>query len=211
VRADTRTGQLVQVSGAGVVARKATMIVPEGLEEAVEVDGRWYGTVQERAGGFRVDQLGRGDPAVVYSFRSPPTDWRPVQDRAAVGRLDDKSLIVTSRFYPFQNAVIDRNGTVVLTFSPQLLGPESTDSLDSWLSLVSGPTIGLERGYLQTLSDPSSLRRLLVVYDSHGRTIRVNQRELPLSFVTRLPETATVLSVQRLARQEIVAYDWTWR
>ena len=78
-----------------------------------------------------------------------------------------------------------------------------------WISL---PTLSLGTGYLQTLSDTGSDRRIFVRYDENGLEVEKRSIDVPLGFsmATTDGERGRLWGGRQLNYLEVVRYKWRW-
>jgi hypothetical protein len=69
----------------------------------------------------------------------------------------------------------------------------------------------LDSGFIQTLADPTSFWRVLVLYDEAGEPRRTPIMRGPFAFVRSFPAESEIIAIQRLNRPEVVSYQWRWR
>jgi hypothetical protein len=107
--------------------------------------------------------------------------------------------------------VLDAGGAIIREFTPNLATAVVGDSIEAQkYVLVATRTLPLDRGFLQVLSDPYSLRRVLILYDLGGNTLRVSLLNAPVGFVHSIPDERILIAYRHLDRPEIVAYRWRW-
>ncbi|MDT8341852.1 MAG: hypothetical protein RQ751_10095 [Longimicrobiales bacterium] len=68
----------------------------------------------------------------------------------------------------------------------------------------------LDTGFLQTIADPTSIWRTVVVYDTSGRPYTNPIFRGAFGFVRSDPEAQRIIAVLRLNRSEVVQYRWRW-
>ena len=199
------SGRIVSDASKWAGAR-AFETMPTNPEDAELFAGRWLVSVSDTMTGMAVLAPGRDSNHIFFRYRTPIGPGRPVRDRGTLDVYGDE-LLVSSRFFPFTVFVLDSAGTVRSKFSPTLALPMRPDSArDLRARLVSMSTVRLDRGYLQTLSDPFSLGRVLVVYDDSGNTVRATKIDVPMSVVASYPADRRLFAVRALETQEVVAY-----
>jgi hypothetical protein len=124
---------------------------------------------------------------------------------------ETKGFIIASFRWPFTWVLLDSLGAVSKLSGPLAGGSpeisEGPSDLREWIGL---PVVALDRGFAQTLSDPRSDHRLLVLYDQAGRAIRHSQIEVPLGLLASSPEGRLLVALRRTDRLELVTYGWRW-
>lgn len=92
-----------------------------------------------------------------------------------------------------------------ISLPDELDGSKSDQGL--WVSL---PLVQLDRGFLRTISDLRSDRRLLVLYDDAGRVIRQQALNVPFGVLAAAPESRILVAARRGQILEVVKYRWRW-
>ena len=117
-------------------------------------------------------------------------------------------VIASGVAWPFLWAQRDHLGTVVVQSTPvqDTLGLNNPMHR-SWVGLA---VIPLDRGFIQTLADPRSDRRLLVRYDETGNVAAVTELSVPVGFMDSRPELNLALGLRETDRKEILVYRWHW-
>lgn len=173
--------------------------------EAVKVAGSWR-VRTTRDNGDRPDSPANdGAQTRIRVIASP--DAR--QDlHWTVGR---RGLTITALVYPFEWRDSGSTGVVVghpfdsdtsVSFEAKTVAARTLRSLSAQR---------LDHGYLQTLSDPTSDLRLLVVYDDLGRRVSAATIEAPLGIVGTSPPRHELLAVRTLGAAEVAIYRWQWK
>ncbi len=165
------------------------------------VSGQWY--VLSQAGTlFRVRDSEPPDQ-VRASWPELPG---AVASNIVLGRAGENSLLLTATVYPFAALRYNvRTGELMSfeTVNELSIPSELQDGQGLWRSLGMLP---LAQGYLRTLSDARSDNRLMVLYDSCGRSIRATALRAPLGFAAATDQH--VLAVRHAGETEVVRYGW---
>jgi len=112
--------------------------------------------------------------------------------------------------WPFEWVALDTTGRV--TLRARAIAITSGRSLDTtFVEWVGLPVVPLDRGFLQTLADPRSDRRILVLFGKHGQVLRQTGFGVPFGILAALPERRLLLALRRTDLTEIVTYRWDWR
>ena len=181
-----------------------------GLESAAVVNDQWFVGTKDSVGSSSVWALGRRSLRLIFRYRSPLGRSQPVFDRSSLD-CSKGTLILTGRWFPFVTYVLDAGGAIIREFTPNLATAVVGDSIEAQkYVLVATRTLPLDRGFLQVLSDPYSLRRVLILYDLGGNTLRVSLLNAPVGFVHSIPDERILIAYRHLDRPEIVAYRWRW-
>jgi hypothetical protein len=123
----------------------------------------------------------------------------------------NQGLILSSITADFDTWAFDvPESAVARRFDPislprEAVGSESAASL--WVSL---PLVQLDRGFLRTISDLRSDRRLLVLYDEGGRVIRQQVLNVPFGVLAAAPDSRLLVAARRADHLEVVKYRWRW-
>lgn len=170
--------------------------------------------------------LSTPESTLMVALRAPATDhWTllPVDPTATSSEqpmhvtLTPTEVLLTVVRSPHTVYSVRRIGGQVTTFhqSDPSSSAASRDTASGaiptapWISL---PTLSLDGGYLQTLSDTGSDRRIFVRYDQNG--VEVDRRSIgvPLAFsaATTDGEKGLLWGGRQLNDLEIVRYKWRW-
>jgi hypothetical protein len=202
----------VWVGADGRILGRNAVAIPgsEVVDQAVPVGGRWVTAARDvSARVFVVRRYDAGDSSVVL-FRSAPADSVAAIPRYTItpGVGD---LLVSARLAPFAVSRVAMDGSTAAGLELPLAGDRSSlippDSLRFWRSLGALP---LDCGTVQTLSDLTSTRRLLVRYDAAGRVAAVAALDAPVGLVQSRPERQEMIAARRAGGLELVLYDWRW-
>ena len=123
--------------------------------------------------------------------------------------LSRGSVLVSRRDEPFHSQQADPGGSPNgLVFRPPREAlAQSGDPGRLWRAL---PIVELDRGYLQTVADLRSDRRVIVRFDEVGTVVRIRTFDLPIGFVTSVPAERLIIGARRIGGVEIVGYVWRW-
>jgi len=93
-------------------------------------------------------------------------------------------------------------------YQPPAVANDSAADAPLWRS---APTVCLGgNGYLRTLTDLRSDRRVLVIYGSDGRVLRTRSIDAPLAVVAGVPGSSGAIALRRIGPPELVWYEWRW-
>ncbi|WP_419862007.1 hypothetical protein [Candidatus Palauibacter sp.] len=141
--------------------------------------------------------------------------WTPdsTYTRAVSLGSGDAEALVWQSFSPFRAWRIGA-GTHWLPVEFQQVSPDWFDE-DVAGSVRLNPgiwsatsVVSIGPGYVQTLADRGTDRRLLLWFDSHGRFVRHGTIDAPFGFVASGTESCIVLAVRTLNTIELVKYYW---
>lgn len=186
---------------------------PVPLEDVSFVGGRWFLAVEDTGGVTVSASVVDSGWQPVFSYRTPMGPHRPRREGLVV-TSDGSSLVASSRFYPFTNYAFATSGEITAVFAP-IPGVERRNEAPGLLPnktrMISTGTFTVGTGFVQILSDPFSLERLIITYDADGRLMRTTLLEVPFGVAATVPKHRVLLAVRRLVDTELVAYRWTWR
>jgi hypothetical protein len=118
-------------------------------------------------------------------------------------------LLVTGARYPFAWVAIashEQTGRIAgrPSLMPDLATKQPSSEYQTWFSL---PVVRVGTGhFLQTLFDPRSDYRLLVLYDSEGRVQRERVVQTAIGIMAAAPTEPLVIALRRTDRTEVVTY-----
>jgi hypothetical protein len=210
-------GSVVRLSKTGNLLQRWNYKVSFSPSKGVRSEQTWYVGGLNRRGDFEIVVMkASGETAHYYTLprarlsprKEDSSFFNPVH-LTPVGRY----LMVTVVNAPYENILLDAEGTEQQTFTP----PAHTDStppgtqgdsmLGQWISL---PTLPLDCGFLQTISDLRSDRRRLVLYDDGGNLLRESLIVVPLGFVDVVGEDQRLIAARSTTITELVGYRWKW-
>lgn len=206
---DAGRKSIVQLSLSGRLLNERQLDLPVIMEEAARSGTGWFIGGWNAPGDLEVFFLdASGKPRRVHRIarEESGTGGRTAAHISAV----DNDLTITLLRPPFRVVRVNSSGSVLQIFQPQLPDPiqQEVQPLDRlWMSL---PVVGLRGGYLQTLSHLKSDRRLLIVYGADGAVLRHNAIEIPLGFISGVPNDSLLIASRVMGATEIVAYRWRW-
>lgn len=161
---------------------------------------------------------GQGRFHLVSRRPSGPSDvlWTISPDTLREGRLpgyllspSTAGVLISEAESPYRTWRVDWDGSVHVPFAPRRSAlPPGRQGRDArWISL---PVVDLRTGYLQTLSDLGSDRRVLVTYDDRGRQVRVSVLGVPLGIAGMSEDGRFLVGARDVGRPEVVLYRWRW-
>lgn len=216
VTIDGPTGAIAQFSPDGALAGIAGPII--------------NGRVERCAIGRRARLLGVRDvpdtSAVRYWVETHPASGTPAVvrlddqgrgfDRAWVG-VSDEWVLLAAMAAPYTALVLDLQRQQVvqrlvvpdslLTGALATAGVSDTSPRRDWAGM---PLVPLDAGFLRTLADLTSDRRLLLLYDGSEHLVRVRSLDVPIGLHASLPSARLLLAVRRTNHAEVVVYERTW-
>jgi hypothetical protein len=113
-------------------------------------------------------------------------------------------VLLTEAEPPFRTWRVRPEGAGV-PFAPTGPGSPESTGVQRW---VSAPVLDLGDAMVQTLSDLGSDRRVLVLYDRHGREQRKTVLAVPMALVGITGDRRYLVGVRDLGRAEVVLYAW---
>jgi hypothetical protein len=108
-------------------------------------------------------------------------------------------FVLSSMRWPYRTAVVSGTGVVLREFQMSQGVPLDTD----YIALGAIPVPG---GFLQTMVDPRSDRRRLVLMDSLGTVLSLTEIETAFGAVASSPNGRFVLALRRTDYIELVTY-----
>jgi hypothetical protein len=177
------------------------------LETAAMLDSGWFigGLTQDRS--YRIAWVDRAGSEQVLS-KLPFTAGRQASFRM-VGRKDH--VIISSRLAPYDLTVLYPNGvSTTVSRKSDLLSKGLSALNDSTAFWVALTPVSLNDGFLQTFADLRSDRRILVRYDSEFRLAAHVVADVPLAFMTSIPNKRLLLVARNTGDLELVTYEWSW-
>ena len=139
-----------------------------------------------------------------------------VDASASAGELTvgpDGRLWVTATRYPFSAETLWAGAGTQQALRPRehlldsLRASAGQPDFATWVSL---PLVALDRGYLQSIADLASDRRLIVAYTASGHVLSEVVIDAPLGLLLGATEGPRVYGVRRTNGLEIVEYHYRW-
>jgi hypothetical protein len=219
--------EAVAVSERGVevldAARRSILLFSEGGEElsrhTLPVRGEILGAERATCGWFVVSRnLPEGDPLlhllgpsgeVLRGEQIPAFPQNPRLSQNLVLDRGEDGVLLSGAGIPFSVRRVDCGGEEPIRFEDPIvqLASEIEGGVLDRMFTVS--TLALGGWYLQTLADPASDLRALVLYDEAGGVRRVRTLESPMGFALSFPNDRTLVGLRQLEPQEVVLYRWT--
>lgn len=181
----------------------------EELDAARWLDGAWIvGLRDTRSRRFLVRRV--DGPAVTTLFSSAAADSVGLIPRYHLSEAGT-ALLLTRLTVPFEVVRLDPTtgtvDTIAVPFRAVELRAALPDTVVHWRAL---PAVSLDCGWLLTLSDLRSDRRLLLRYDDRGGLARVTPLDAPFGVMAGRPTEGTLLAARRAGGLELVWYQWRW-
>jgi len=121
----------------------------------------------------------------------------------------ESGTVLSSMVWPFRWLSLDRQGKAIVTGAfEQVRALEERRSLAEWVGL---PVLPIDSGYVQTLADPRSDARVLVLYKPDGALRRQRQLLGPIGLVASNILSRRVVALRRSDRLELIMYQWRWQ
>lgn len=131
--------------------------------------------------------------------------------------LDDRERVervwLTELRYPFGVYDLTDGDKTKAAMQPDpqtldgLLSMSGAEGSSNWASL---PVVVLEGGFLQTLADLSSDRRVFIVYGPGGEVLSANPLDVPLGLLVSANNLPRIYGARRTNILEIVEYSYRW-
>ncbi|MCL4866273.1 MAG: hypothetical protein KJZ47_10290, partial [Gemmatimonadales bacterium] len=127
---DTVSSSLLLFDSSGAVKKVRPVWIPHGVDAAVSWLGSWFLGAPLPDSSYGVYRLGTRPDSPIFWFRTPGGARRPKVDLGTLSGHED-GLLLTSRFFPFVNFVIDARGGLLRQFTPQVSLELPYDSLEA--------------------------------------------------------------------------------
>jgi hypothetical protein len=88
-----------------------------------------------------------------------------------------------------------------------LLAVSGAEDASNWASL---PVVLVDGGFIQTLADLSSDRRVFIVYGPDGETLSARPLDVPLGLLGSISSPPRIYGARRTNILEIVEYSYRW-
>ncbi len=181
----------------------------EELDAARWRDGAWtIGLRDTRARRFLVRRV--GEAGIITLFASASADSVPLIPRYHLSETGS-ALLLARLTAPFEVLRLElatgRVDTLAVPFRDAALRAALPDTVTQWRAL---PAVALDCGWLLTLSDLQSDRRLLLRYDAAGGLAKVTPLDAPFGVMAGRPAEGMLLAARRAGELELVWYQWHW-
>jgi hypothetical protein len=207
---DRGRGTVVRLAASGQVVSEQALDVPLDLQSASRGTCGWFLGGFDASGDYLVYLIGRDGESKRLHTVTRPEGKASGYPGAHLSVVDD-DLLVTSMDEPFRVLRLTCDGEIHQEFEPvdwELLGGSGLAAGSRrWVSLR---TVPLDSGYVQTISDLASDKRVLVLYDWRGGVLRYHSMDVPLGIVQSIPSEQLLVAVRRLNVLEVVGYRWRW-
>jgi hypothetical protein len=184
--------------------------VPVAISKAVPVGSTWAIGGADSVG-YRVFAVDAdGQVRTIYTRAAEPgTRLAPAVHLGSAGR----DLLLTDLDAPYTVRRIALDGHTVASFSPSAdaipaLQADGRPGQARWVSL---PAVFFGEGFVQTIADLTSDRRLLVAYGPDGKQRSASLIDAPLGISGATPDLRYLIGVRGANAPEIVLYRWRWR
>ena len=199
---DAAEGQVIVADTAGSVVSRRNLPAAREADAAARTELGWFLALTD---------------AVPPRIRMPSEHgtWMPdsTYSRAVALGADDAAGLVWQSFSPFRVWRIGAD-TDWLPVEFQRISPDWFDGdIASSVRLNPGiwsttSVVSIGPGYVHTLANRATDRRLLLWFDSHGRFERYSTVDAPIGFVAGAAGARVVLAVRTLNTTEFVKYSW---
>lgn len=181
----------------------------EELDAARLVGDAWVIAVRDTlARRFQLRRVTAGGARTLYT--SPAADTVPRIPRYHLSPAGP-ALLLAHLTAPFEVLRIDpvagQADTLAWPGQDPVVRAALPDTLSGWRAM---PAVALDCGWLLTLTDLASDRRLLLRYDAAGALARVTPLDAPFGLVAGRPAATTLLAARRAGAMELVWYRWRW-
>lgn len=148
----------------------------------------------------------RSSLPICQSWAARSSAWRPSRLARTSWTVGRRGLTITAPVHPFEWRDSGSTGVVVghpfdsdasVPFEARTVAARTLRSLSAQR---------LDHGSLQTLSDPTSDLRVLVVHDDLGRRVRAATMEAPLGIVGTSPPRHELLAVRTPGAADVATY-----
>lgn len=208
--ADAVGRRIVHYAADGRRLRERPVSVPVQLTGAVSVRGSWMvsGTDSLRYAVFSLEADG-STRLIHQRFSRDSARIAPSVHLSAAGG----DLLLTELEPPYTMQRIDPRGRLVQTLEPgaEVLpapGSGSVEFADRWISL---PGVFFGDGYVQTLADLTSDRRVLVAYAADGTRVSATLVDAPVGVASATRDMRYLVGSRGASRPDVVLYGWRWR
>ena len=181
--------------------------VPVRIGAAARAPGGWAVGGAGEDGRYRVYAAGDGPPRLLLTI-DPDT---LLARRLSSYRLDPArdAVLVSEAELPFRVWRVGRDGSAAPAMMPRGVRDRVTTrgERERWVALS---VVEVGGGYLQTLADLASDRRLLVLMGRDGSTLRITEVAAPLGIAGTSADGEYVVGVRQADGWEAVLYRWRW-
>jgi hypothetical protein len=180
----------------------------EGMISSGVFSGRRWLVLSE--GRPNATQLVRLEDRPRALFDLPHRPRTPLDREASFVTASSGRTMHASMIWPFEWVALDTAGTVVL--ESRAITRTTRALVDTtYVDWVGLPVFQLDSGFLQTLADPRSDKRVLVLYDLDGRVVNRRAMNVAFGILTVSVHQRMLLALRRSDRNELVRYRWDWR
>jgi hypothetical protein len=174
--------------------------------------GSWIVGDIGKAGAIEIGRVGRTG-LVTHLVRSTGAAGDPFSLARAFARPLRRGVLLASVQWPFRWTALSMTGHVIrrsagmLAPNARAVLPSPADSLINWLGL---PVLALDQGYIQTIADPRSDRRIVVRYREDGSPVAAHALDVAMGFLASNPATHQLVALRRTNHTDLVIYHWHW-
>lgn len=111
-------------------------------------------------------------------------------------------IVCSSMAWPFKTSLITNSGEVTPLLQPDSALLAEADT--GWIGLAAIPIL---HGFVQTLADPRSDRRVIILFDSNGHILSLSRVETALGLVAAAPSGRVLIALRRTDYDELVTYE----
>lgn len=208
---DRNTGVEYRLGADSVPLRLGALSLAPGeeLDAARWQDGAWIVGLRDlRSRRFLLRRLDTGGAVTLFQSASADSVQRIPRYHLAGSAA---GLLLTRLTAPFDLLLVDpARGTVDTIARPLADATRYGAVIDSSLYWRALPGVALDCGWLLTLTDLQSDRRLLLRYDAGRRLAKVTPLDAPFGVMAGRASEATLLAARRAGALELVWYQWRW-
>ena len=195
---ETKRASIYRFSSAGQLLNIQRTSVKSAYS-AVKVSSSWF--ILQRLSGDTVVML-------QYDTTGKKVTLHKAQLRAGEATSmtrgkDSHELLLANSRAPFAIKRLRLDSATIQVFNPRL--PEAMEGPETWRAL---PLVAVKSGYIQTIADLLSDRRILVLYSPDGKTKAVRPLNAPIGMGAGNLSSSVVAAVRNLRAPEIVWYKW---
>ena len=207
---DAGLGMIYAMSLSGVVTDQVELCDAEQVVAAARASGGWYAILQD-AVDDSVRYISYFEPkgSVTQCDERLPRlytlDSGPVSLTAA-----DADILITRIQPPFTTVRVSTDGSVGVQLRATSTDQMPSEANDEAVSLAGMPTLRLDVGYLQVLSEPATDVRHFILYSEQGEQVRRTTITGAIGFVSADASSEKLVGLRNIGEPEVVIYGWEW-